>query len=92
VLWNPEDATTTQSRENSQLAARELGLQLHSMEIRSPKDIEGAFKEAIKARSTALAVTQVPITIANQKQIVNLAAKIGYRRYTLGMILSRTVD
>jgi putative tryptophan/tyrosine transport system substrate-binding protein len=45
------------------------------MEIRSPKDIEGAFKEAIKARSTALAVTQVPITIANQKQIVNLAAK-----------------
>jgi putative ABC transport system substrate-binding protein len=45
------------------------------MEIRSAKDIDGAFKEAIKARSTALVVTQVPITIANQKQIVDLAAK-----------------
>jgi putative tryptophan/tyrosine transport system substrate-binding protein len=75
VLLNPGDATTAQSRENSQLAARELGLQLHFMEIRSDKDIDGAFKEAIKARSTGLMVTQVPITIANQKQIVDLAAK-----------------
>ena len=75
VLWNPGDATTAESREKSQLAARELGLQLHSMEIRSAKDIESAFKEAIKARSAALAVTQIPITISNQKQIVDLAAK-----------------
>jgi len=75
LLWNPENPTTAQSRENSQLAARELGLELHSMEIRTPKDIEGAFKEAIKARSTGLLVTQLPITIYNQKQIVDLAAK-----------------
>jgi putative tryptophan/tyrosine transport system substrate-binding protein len=75
VLWNPENPTTAQSRENSQLVARELGLELHSMEIRTAEDIEGAFKEAIKARSTALMVTQLPITIYNQKQIVDLAAK-----------------
>jgi putative tryptophan/tyrosine transport system substrate-binding protein len=75
VLWNPENPTTAQSRETSQLVARELGLELHSMEIRTAEDIEGAFKEAIKARSTALMVTQLPITIYNQKQIVDLAAK-----------------
>ena len=41
----------------------------------SAKDIESAFKEAIKARSAALAVTQIPLTISNRKQIVDLAAK-----------------
>jgi len=75
VLWNPENPTTAQSRESSQLVARELGLELHSIEIRTAEDIESAFKEAIKARSTALMVTQLPITIYNQKQIVDLAAK-----------------
>jgi putative tryptophan/tyrosine transport system substrate-binding protein len=58
VLWNPGDATTAQSWEKSQLAARELGLQLHSMEVRTGKDIEDAFKEATKMRVAALAVPQ----------------------------------
>jgi putative tryptophan/tyrosine transport system substrate-binding protein len=34
-----------------QAAARELHIQVHSMEIRSDNDFEGAFRDAIKARS-----------------------------------------
>jgi putative tryptophan/tyrosine transport system substrate-binding protein len=58
-----------------QAAARELRLPLHSMEIRSDADFEGAFKEAIKARSGALTVTASTVFSANQKRIADLATK-----------------
>ena len=49
-------------------------MQLHSMEVSSADKYEGAFKEAIKARSAALAVTE-RIGQFNQTQIVDLATK-----------------
>jgi putative ABC transport system substrate-binding protein len=74
VLWDPQTPSSPQWQE-SQLPARELGLQLHSMEVSSGDKYEGAFKEAIKARSTALAVTQSPLIVSYQKRIADLAAK-----------------
>jgi putative tryptophan/tyrosine transport system substrate-binding protein len=76
LLWNSvvEQGSAQQWKE-SQLAARELGLQLHSMEVSSADKYEIAFKEAIKARSTALAVTQTVLASATRTQIVELAAK-----------------
>ena len=35
LLWNPQLPGSTQTRKEIQLAARELGLQLHSMEVRA---------------------------------------------------------
>src|SRR5439155_26688317 len=58
-----------------QLEGQELGLQLHSMEVSSADKYESAFKEATKARSAALAVTQHPLASSNQKQIADLATK-----------------
>ena len=75
VLWNPQDPGSTQQWKESQLPARELGLQLHSMEVSSADKYEGAFKEATKARSAALAVMQSPLSTTNQKRIVDLAEK-----------------
>ena len=57
VLWDPQIPGSAQQWKESQLAARELGLQLHSMEVSSADDFESAFKEAAKARSAALSVT-----------------------------------
>ena len=91
VLWDPKNPSSAQSWKENQLPARELGLQLHSMEVSSADKFEGAFKEAIKARSAALAVIQSPLTTSYQKQIADLAKKIGCRRYTLGKILSTAV-
>jgi ABC-type uncharacterized transport system substrate-binding protein len=51
VLWNPQNPASAQSWKESQLSARELGLQLHSMEVSSADKYEGAFKEAIKTRT-----------------------------------------
>src|SRR5215472_14943628 len=53
VLWTPQDPASTPQWKESQLAARELGLQLHSMEVSSAAKYEGALKEAIRARSAA---------------------------------------
>ena len=75
VLWKPQDPGSTPQWKESQLAARELGLQLYSMEVSSADKYEGAFKEAIKARSAALAVTQDQLQLSNQKRIADLATK-----------------
>jgi putative ABC transport system substrate-binding protein len=73
VMWNPK--SSGQTWKENQLAARELGLQLHSMEISSADKLDSAFKAAIKMGSNALAVTQNPLLSSNQKQIVVLATK-----------------
>jgi putative ABC transport system substrate-binding protein len=75
VLWNRQDVSSAQSWKESQLPARELGLQLHSMEVSSADKYESAFKEAIKARSAALVVIGTSLNNSNQKLIANLAAK-----------------
>jgi putative ABC transport system substrate-binding protein len=61
--------------EKSQLPARELGLQFHSMEVSSANKYEDAFKEATKARSGALAVTQNPLATSSRKLVADLAKK-----------------
>ena len=75
VLWDPKAPRSVQQWKESQLQAKELGLQLHSMEVSSVNNFENAFKEATKARSTALAVLQSPFTSTYQKQITDLATK-----------------
>jgi len=45
------------------------------MEVTSAHQFESAFKEAIKAGSAAISVTQTPLISSNQKQIVALAMK-----------------
>src|SRR4029434_4500522 len=52
-------------------------IQLHIMEVRAANDLARAFERATKARSNALTMTADPtgLFVANQKQIVELAAK-----------------
>ena len=77
VLWYGKSVGSEPQWTESQVTARQLGLQLYSMDIGNTDKYESAFKEAIKAGSTALAVvrhrlSQTPI---NQKRIIELAAK-----------------
>jgi putative ABC transport system substrate-binding protein len=75
VLWNPKALDSVPQWRESELAARQLGLQLHSIEVSSADKYESAFIEATKARSAALAVTRHRLANANQKLIANLATK-----------------
>jgi len=75
VLWSPQGPSSVQQWKESHFPARELGLQLHSMEISSADKFESAFKEATKAGSAALAVTSSPFINSHQKPIAELATK-----------------
>jgi putative ABC transport system substrate-binding protein len=75
VLWNPQNPGSAQQWKESQLPARDLKLQLHSMEASSVGRYESAFKEAIKARSGAVAVTLDSLANANAQRIADLAAR-----------------
>jgi putative tryptophan/tyrosine transport system substrate-binding protein len=75
VLWNPQDPGPAQQWKESQIPARELSLQLHSMEVSNADKYEDAFTEATKARSAALAVTLHTLANTNQKRIADLAAR-----------------
>jgi putative ABC transport system substrate-binding protein len=74
VLWNPENEGSAQIWKESQLPAKELGLQLHSIAVNNVDRFEGGFQEAVRVRSGALAVTGGALIANNQKRIINLAA------------------
>jgi ABC-type uncharacterized transport system substrate-binding protein len=75
VLWNPQDSSSVRNWKESQLPAKELGLQLYSMEVSSADKYEAAFKEATNARSGALAWMSSPLGSVNQRLTVELADK-----------------
>jgi putative ABC transport system substrate-binding protein len=75
VLWNSQNPGSAEEWKGIQLPARELALQLYSMEVSSADKLERAFKEATKAGSTALFVVQSAFVNSYQKQIADLATK-----------------
>ncbi len=77
VLWNPQNPASGSplSWKEIQLPARELGVQLHSLEARSSNDFDKAFEDATKARAGALAIMPDPLFAGNLKRIADLAAK-----------------
>ncbi len=75
VLWNPQGAGSTLSWKEIQLPARQLGIQLHSLEVRSPNDFDKAFEDATRARAGALFIMPDPVITTNLKRIADLAAK-----------------
>jgi putative tryptophan/tyrosine transport system substrate-binding protein len=67
----------SQERKEMQAAAPSLQIQLQILHVRVAGDLERRFEEARNARADALAVPSEPtgLFIANQKQIIELAAK-----------------
>jgi putative ABC transport system substrate-binding protein len=85
VLWDPKAPGSTPQWEASQQPARQLGLQLYSMEVSSVDRYEHAFKEAVSAHATTIWVTLNPVANSNQKIIADLAIK-----YRLPSICARS--
>ena len=76
VLWNSQNtgASSALTWREIQLPARELGLQLHSLEVRSSHDFDEAFGDATAARVGALIITPDPLFATNVKRLAELAA------------------
>ena len=75
VLWDSQNPSGAQSWKESQLAARELGLKLYSMEVSRAEQFEAAFKKAVQGRNAALAVISSSFINSYQKRIADLATK-----------------
>ena len=69
---NPSNALTLRETE---LAAGAFDLQLLYLDVRDPKDIETAFREASKGRVGAGLVAGGPVLYYNRRQVADLAAK-----------------
>jgi len=72
-LWNP-DAPGTGLR-GMQAVATGLGLQLQSLDVRTPTDFDGAFESAVRGRAQALIALPSPLFITHYKRIVDFATK-----------------
>jgi putative ABC transport system substrate-binding protein len=84
VLWNPRDDGDVQFWKENQVPARDLGLQLHSVQASSVEKLEDAFKEAKSVHSDALTVASSSVFAANPKFIAEMAV-----RYRLAAIFDR---
>jgi putative ABC transport system substrate-binding protein len=73
VLWNP-DHIDPEYRE-SQGAGRALGVEIHSLEVRGPGDLDRAFRAAVGARVEAIVVVSSRLMLVNQQPITELAAR-----------------
>ena len=75
VLWNPLNKTSTRNWNELQLPAGQLGLSLHSLEVRNADELDKAFEVSTTVRADALAILPEPVFVANLKRIADFAAK-----------------
>jgi putative ABC transport system substrate-binding protein len=75
VIWNPQTPQSVTAFKETQSAARALGLQLQSLEMRGPDDYEVTFQAATKGRVRALTVLSDALMFSNRTRILELAAK-----------------
>jgi putative ABC transport system substrate-binding protein len=75
ILWDPDSRPTAAHIRETEIAARALGVQLQSLEVRDPEGLENAFRVAGKGRAQALIVVTAGLMNSHQAQIINLALK-----------------
>ena len=74
VLWNPDNPVSVPELKETQAAARSLGLQLQSLGVSNPDELQNAFSSMTKARADALVVLSDAMFFGERKRIADLAA------------------
>jgi putative ABC transport system substrate-binding protein len=75
ALFNMGNPALPPQWKEIEMAARSLSIEPHLLDVRTPEDLEPAFDAATKHRAEALIVGLDTLTQANQRSIVDLAAK-----------------
>jgi putative tryptophan/tyrosine transport system substrate-binding protein len=75
VLWNAASPGKALEWQDTQIAARALGVTLQSMEVRGPDEFDGALAAIARARPDALLTFSDPLTLVHRTQIVEFAAQ-----------------
>jgi putative ABC transport system substrate-binding protein len=77
VLWNPDDPPAVLSFKETETAARQLGIELESMEVQGPDGFDGAFASAVNLHAKAVVILSAPIMTIYAGRIAELARKSG---------------
>jgi putative ABC transport system substrate-binding protein len=76
VLFDPRTRSGQAHVEQTQIAARKLGMQLQLLEAREPADIDRAFKAAREGRAEAISVIHVGVMQGERPRIARLAIEV----------------
>jgi putative ABC transport system substrate-binding protein len=78
ALWHPDayaERTTRAMLQETEAAARTLGVQLQLVEVRRPDEFDRAFSTMTRERAEALIVLPSPMLFTERRRIVDLAAR-----------------
>jgi putative ABC transport system substrate-binding protein len=76
VLWDADSPGPVIGFKEYETAASALNIALQSLEVRGPTpDLQGAFREAVKGRVSALITVSTSLLTVHQRQIVDFALK-----------------
>ena len=75
VVWNSANPYPAFVFNETKAAGQALGVQVHSLEVRSPEDFPGAFAVTQSLRPDALIVVEDPLTVSHRKPIIEFAAR-----------------
>ena len=75
VLWNSRSDVNRAALEDTKTAAKALGIQLETLEIQEPQDIERAFSRVASARPTAILTIADAFLWSQRAHIVALAGR-----------------
>jgi putative tryptophan/tyrosine transport system substrate-binding protein len=74
VLWNAANPYPAIVFKETQAVGRGLGIEVQSLEVRSPDDFDGAFEDARRHHPDALIEVEDPLTNSFYKRIIEFAA------------------
>ena len=73
VLWNAANPYSANVFKETQVAGRVLGVQVQSLGVRNPEDLDGAFEAARQQHPDALVSVEDPFTFTYRKRIADFA-------------------
>ena len=76
IFWNPELEAFEKRRERMQTAVRNLGVELHLVEIRDARDLERAFATTPVARAEALVVPEQAVLLRRDISLLALQRRL----------------
>jgi putative ABC transport system substrate-binding protein len=75
ILWNPGNPAAALDWRETQSAARILGIQLQSLEVRESQDLEGVLRGAPRGRPQALNTLSDAIIFGQRQQVVDFVTR-----------------
>jgi putative ABC transport system substrate-binding protein len=75
IIWNAENPYPALVFRQTENAARQLKIEVQSLEVRTPDDVNRALGAAVQERANALITVEDPLTQNYRKQIADFAAR-----------------